>query len=439
MMKYAPTWVKDAPERFHRVISADGASLAVLSAHCQATWEVDCQAYCKLIEYLKQKDSETQTVIAVQIENEPGILGSDRDYSDGAESLFQAAVPSELPRLLNTAPDSYVAEVWREKNIPTDGSWPDLFGIHAGEFFSAWYIARYVDGIAEAAKRLHNIPMYVNVWLQEYRWREAGASYPSGGATTNVIDLWKIAAPHLDLIAPDIYTLNTADYVSVCKGYARPDNPLFIPESARHSSNAINLFYAVGDLAAIGYAVFGVESLLTPGGEVHPDMASLIESFACVRAALPLLIQYHGTGKIQTVAEDEYRTEQYFDLGEYIGLVVFDSAGDTPPWTDFRHASAETRGRGRGLLIRTGAREFYLVGSDFRMVVKKKEAPEQMLSGASASDFLLSRLTNYRRVEEGHFDPDDNWVVDRFRNGDESDFGIWVRPDVGVVRVVLGD
>jgi len=439
MMKYAPAWVKDAPERFHRVITADGTKLAVLSAHCRATWEADCRAYCELVEYLKQRDSEARTVIAIQVENEPGSLGSDRDYSEEAEKLFQAPVPGELVSMLNGAPGSYAARIWRQHNAPVGGSWPDLFGADAGEFFSAWHIARYIDGIAEAGKRILNVPMYVNVWLQEYQWRVAGASYPSGGATTNVIDIWKAAAPHLDLIAPDIYILNAADYVSVCKSYARPDNPLFIPESARHLSNATNLFYAVGDWAAVGYAVFGVESLVTSNGEVRPEMAPLVESFACVRAALPLLIKYRGTGKIRTIAEEEYRTEQYFDLGAYTGLVVFGSGGGTPAWTDFRHGFAESSGPGRGLLIQVDERELYLVGSGFRLGVKKKEAPERMLSSASASDFLFTRLANYRRVEEGHFDSEDNWIVDRLRNGDESDFGIWVRPDVGVVRVVLGD
>ncbi len=29
-------------------------------------------------------------------------------------------------------------------------------------------------------------------------------------------------------------------------------------------------------------------------------------------------------------------------------------------------------------------------------------------------------------------------MVDRHRTGDESDFGIWATPDVGVIRVVMG-
>jgi hypothetical protein len=42
-------------------------------------------------------------------------------------------------------------------------------------------------------------------------------------------------------------------------------------------------------------------------------------------------------------------------------------------------------------------------------------------------------------VDEGHFDENGAFVVDRRRNGDETDHGVWVETDVGVVHVVLCD
>jgi hypothetical protein len=42
-------------------------------------------------------------------------------------------------------------------------------------------------------------------------------------------------------------------------------------------------------------------------------------------------------------------------------------------------------------------------------------------------------------VDEGHFDENDRFVVDRRRNGDVINGGIWVAPDVGVVRVLMCD
>ena len=43
------------------------------------------------------------------------------------------------------------------------------------------------------------------------------------------------------------------------------------------------------------------------------------------------------------------------------------------------------------------------------------------------------------RVEEGHFDQNNEFVVDRRRNGDRIAEGVWVEPDVGVVRVIMCD
>jgi hypothetical protein len=42
-------------------------------------------------------------------------------------------------------------------------------------------------------------------------------------------------------------------------------------------------------------------------------------------------------------------------------------------------------------------------------------------------------------VDEGHFNEQGEFVVDRRRNGDEHDTGLWVEADTGVVRAILCD
>jgi beta-galactosidase GanA len=434
MMKYAPEWVKDNPQRFRRVITPDGSALSVLSPHCIETREADRSAFCAFIQYLKARDEHDHTVIAVQVENEPGTLGSDRDYSPEAEALFREAVPEALFQAMTQAPQSRLAQFWQDCG-KVRGDWPTAFGVHASELFGAWHIASYIDSIAEAGKQLYAIPMYVNAWPQEQRWRVPGANYPSGGATRNTIDLWKCAAPHLDVIGLDTYIVNNTDYQEVCAVYNRPDNPLFIPESARHTMNALNMMNALAEYQAIGYAVFGVESLIDAEGAVLPDMVPLANSFKSVRAALPLLIQYRG--QVHAVIEAEYRTEQFLDLGEYVALIQFGNADPTLHMLDYAHTA--TTERGRGLIIKAGEREFYLVGGAYRALFKKKGDSRQLLANATANDYLFVRLANYRRVEEGQFDSDERWTLTKIRNGDETDHGIWVQPDVGVVHVVLGD
>ena len=42
-------------------------------------------------------------------------------------------------------------------------------------------------------------------------------------------------------------------------------------------------------------------------------------------------------------------------------------------------------------------------------------------------------------VDEGHFDRNGKFVVDVQRNGDEISRGLWVEPNIGVVRVITCD
>lgn len=438
MMKYAPAWVKADPARFQRVIAPGGAPIAVLSSHCEATREADKRAFCALMAHLKERDSAERTVIAVQVENEPGILGSDRDYGPAAEREIGEPVPAGLVEVIANAAGSAAHAAWRASGARRSGSWTELFGPMAGELLTAHSIARYIDDIAAAGKAVYDIPLYANVWLGEMGWRTPGVSYPSGGGTLSALDVWRWAAPHLDLIAPDIYIEHSSGYRAICAGYARPDNPLFVPESMPGGANTRNMFYAIAEHGAIGYAAFGIESLLGPDGEPHPERRGLIDSFRCVAAALPLVLAHQGSGSMWAVVQEEHQGMQFLDLGDYEALAVFASAEQGFAFRDFRHPPDRSE-RGRGMLIRAGEREFYACGAGFRLGIRRKQAPRDIIASPQLSEqFLAPRLANYVLVEEGCFDGD-RWVGGRRRNGDESDHGVWVAPDIGLVRVIVGE
>lgn len=94
----------------------------------------------------------------------------------------------------------------------------------------AWHFARYVDSVAAAGKAEYPIPMYVNAWLgpSAYKYEEGRpGEYPSGGPVARMLDIWRAAAPYIDIISPDIYR---EDFTSVCCEHARPDNPLLFPK-----------------------------------------------------------------------------------------------------------------------------------------------------------------------------------------------------------------
>jgi beta-galactosidase GanA len=96
VMDYAPAWMKADSKRFKRVTASNGKSIWVLSSHCQANLDADKQAFKALCQHLKDTDRGEQTVIGLQVENEPGILGSDRDYSPEGQAVFDSPVPAEL-------------------------------------------------------------------------------------------------------------------------------------------------------------------------------------------------------------------------------------------------------------------------------------------------------------------------------------------------------
>jgi hypothetical protein len=334
--------------------------------------------------------------------------------------------------------------LWQAAGGKSSGTWAGLFGATAGELMTAWSIANYIDRLAEAGKAIYDLPMYINVWLGEAGWSLPGESYPSGGAVGKVLDIYKWFTPHIDLIAPDIYVADSRGYETECATYTRDDNPLFVPESAPDSSNPWLMFRAVADYNAIGYAFFGLEQIVAEDGSLRPEAHMVADSFRCLAAAIPLLLRYQGTGQVHAVVQEENQVAQQLTLDGFLGLVEF--GGGVSVRTDWRHppyylrtAGGPEPRRGRGLVVQAGRNEFYLVGADYRLLLRPKLPPAQRFDAALANDFLAIRQAHYVSVDEGHFDEDGRFVIDRRRNGDEVDGGVWVEPDTGVVRVVMTD
>jgi hypothetical protein len=252
-----------------------------------------------------------------------------------------------------------------------------------------------------------------------------------------MLDIYKWFTPHVDLVAPDIYIADAAEYAFQCSSYARPDNPLFVPESAPAGSNAWNLFRALAEYNAIGYSFFAAEHIFTEDGAIRPETQAVVDSFRCAAAAIPLLLRYQGTGRIQAVVQEENLGAQPLQFEGCLGLAEFGGGG----YKDWRHtpgpgpAAHPDTGRGRGLVVQAGRHEFYLVGAAFRLTLRPQLPPEKTLDATLGH--LLTRQAHLVRVDEGHFGPDGQYVVDRRRNGDEIDFGVWVEPDCGVVRVIV--
>lgn len=432
---YAPEYIKLQPERYHLAVGHDGAAVMSLSPHCRATLEKDKAAFLAMLSFVDGYDGDEGTVLAVQIENEMGYANTDRDYSEEAETDYRKEVPEELQGL--EFPDMW-GDGPKEAG-PSASPWKRRFGRYAHEAFSAWYTARYIEELAAAGKEIRKLPFYTNVFVGENAYEEAGACYNAGAGVSRMLDLWKRAAPSLDLIAPDIYNPTLHDYRRICTAYKREDNPLFIPESpVSGMPNAMNLIVAAGQFEAEGVACFGAESALDENGGILPESEDIALSMRTIAAIAPLLIRYHGKGCIYGFAQEEFESYRYVKLPDYHVVVRYTNCNpQTFGYTgDVASASGRRKKerRGRAILVQTGPQEFYLCGAGAMAEFIRRPDPLEENSYGELISRCSSQL-NFLSVEEGHFE-EGEFVCDFRRNGDETNFAQYVL-DGQLIRIRL--
>ena len=418
---YAPEYVKLDPQTYQITVGPNGAQHASLSPHCMATLERDRKAFCEVMTFLQQVDGDIGTVLAVQIENEMGYANTDRDYSTLACADYEKPLPEAL------------RGVALEDCGACDGSatWRGQFGRHAHEAFSAWYHARYIGAIARAGKAIYALPMITNVMVGELNIQEAGVCYNAGAAVGRVLDIWKAGAPELDLLCPDIYTPVRSEYTRIAARYAREDNALFIPESAiGGEANAINAMLAFADYGCIGLCCFGAERALRPDGTLKDECRTMMMTMRAINGLAPLLIRYRGTGRVHALVQEEFATEQYLKL-EHFHVVAhfFRGGGQRVQSTQFDVSAPEyayhASERGRALLVEVSEYEYFLAGAGVAVDFLRRPEPQDDNPFPALGSRQSTQL-NFLSVEEGHFDADDQWHVDFLRNGDQSNFQLFV-------------
>lgn len=398
---YAPEWVKTDLERFPRAETAPGNRANTVTALSAEGAKADAKAFAAFMRRIKALDGRDQTVIAVQVENETGLLGNSRDRCALAEEAFRGPIPAELARRLETGPESLrdaVKGPWVEAGRRTAGTWSEVFGVVADEVFMAWHTARYVGKVTEAGKKEYPLPMYANAWLC-WEGYETPGKYPSGGPVSRMHDIWRIAAPVIDSLAPDIYA---SDFAGVCADYARGGNPLLIPEARKEPEAPANAFYCLGEHDALCFAPFGIEDV-PPGGP-------LANAYALLASLLPLVAEFNGSGRMRGILKKKPVTEeeeQVFDLGGYELRVRFRA----------RDAGAPPAS---GLVIAIGPDEYVAAGFGYRIDFGPKEG--------------AGRKADYLSIDEGTF-RNGKWIPGRRLNGDERHVAFG--PEIGIKRARL--
>lgn len=411
---YAPEWVKTDTERFPRMVTKDGAAHYALSPHGVETLAADKRAFVRLMEHIRAIDPDN-TIIMVQPQNEVGSYRSPRDYSDEANRLFESQVPRALARLEGRS-----------------GTWSEVYGPIADQAFNSWHVARYIDEIAAAGQAVKDLPMYCNAALSSPFDDPVPEDLASGGPNWNVIDIWKAAAPHIDFVAPDIYTRDYRTYAEYLRLYSRPDNPLMVPETGNAADYARFFWTALGG-NAIGFAPFGMDA---SGYANYPLGArklddETIEAFAAkYRAFAPMAREWarialdHPTwgvakadgNETQSAVMGRWRVSALFGLPQF-GEPEWD-------WLEWEPPAFADQPVGGAVVAQLGPDEFLMAGDYVRLRFALADP------AAGESSQILS-------AEEGTF-VGGEWRMKRRWNGDQTDYGFNFTGEPLFLRVKLG-
>lgn len=395
---YTPNWVKTDMKRFPRMLFKDGKISNVLSNINKNCLSADIKAYKKLMERIAQVDT-SGTVLMMQVENEVGFLGSTRDFSPEANTLFEQQVPNVLIKYINAnlqklKPNIYTAYV--NNGSKTEGTWEDVFGKSPStdEIFMAWQYAKYVNEISKAGKSVRKLPTFVNAW------DAAGGNlipgiWPSGGPNYLMLDIWQAGAPDIDVFANDNYS---GKFGLSAKNFVHNNNPLLIPEAcAIWEKDTISAgpkaFLSFGHFKAMGFSPFGIDHPVYHAN--HP----IRNAYKVLTDLMPLILKAQADDKINGFLEGDEASPESFKLGDFIFKPDYSIQKDP-------------RIKGYGLIIQISANEYLIAGNGCRIAQKSANT-------SKPNSQLLS-------VEEGTF-VNGKWLKKRIINGDE--FGIKLPPN----------
>lgn len=404
LSSYAPAWVKDNTDKFPRVQTADGRDTERLSPFNAVNRDTDARAFAALMRHIREMDGDAHTVIMVQVENEVGVYPDSRDRSAVANAAFTGAAPAALTSYLQqhrAGLNPELRAIWEANGGKTTGSWEEVFGKSAmtDDFFMSWQYGSYINYVAAAGKAEYAIPMYVNAALIRPNY-QAG-QYASGGPLAHSMDVWRAGGTAIDLISPDIYLDDFAEWV---QRYMRADNPLFIPEARGGAVGAANAYYALGQVSTIGFSPFGIDSENAAPvdvlGTAEKSGGSISDVYATLAHLTPMILEKQSTGAISAVVlEGEAQRAGRISLGDYT-MMVTRPAGAT---------GDAAAARASALFLQTGPNEYIVAGSGNAVVMFSANTPGLPIVGIES-------------IDEESFDGG-QWVTGRRMNGDETSAG----------------
>ena len=445
MSCYAPLWFKEDYKKYPRAYTRSGKPLEIASAFSQNVLEADNRAFTRWMQHIAQVDKAHGTVIMIQIENEIGMLEDARDYSAAANNAFEADVPTEFINYLKQNKKRLHPQMlakWEKQGCLTQGNWQTIFGndLYTDEIFMAYHYAKYVEQLAQTARGIYNVPLYVNAAMNS-RGRKPG-EYPSAGPLAHLIDVWHCGAPSIDFLSPDLYDDGFTGWVAQ---YHLHNNPLFIPEIRLTENDGVRAFYVFGEHEAIGISPFSIED-----GSDEPSSA-LVMAYNKLEEMMPLITKYQGKGAMKGLWFDQNNKERIIIDDD---LTLTCRHNFTLPW-DPRATDGSTWPEGGGIILKLAKNEYIVAGNgivvEFAKTSEKQQATTEKKRGEDGFILQGNEQANAAKADEAIFkgarcgiasvdevkvNEDASLSYVRRLNGDQDHQGRHVRISVGDVKVL---
>ena len=378
MSCYAPLWFKQDTKKYPRAMTAAGKPLEIASCFSENVYNADCRVFTRLMEHIAQKDSGSGTVIMIQIENEIGMLEDARDHSPLAEKAYDQPIPATLLAALKKAGKPIAAgkTTWRE----AFGNDP-----YGEECFMAWHYACYVERLAQVARRIYNVPLYVNAAMNS-RGRKPG-EYPSAGPLAHLATIWKCGAPSIDMLSPDIYDTGFKSWASQ---YAFEGNPLFIPETRCCENSGARALYTFGEYDAVGFSPFAIDQ--------YADPSNITNAYALLRQMHNYVSHNTQSSKSKVQSSkttwgllfDQEDKERIITDGDH---VLTCRHNFTLPW-DPRATDGSTWPEGGAYILKIAPMEYLIAGQGIVIEFKTKSEKEQEVKKQLGEDGFVEGNTS---------------------------------------------